>query len=534
MSKPKEKTPEELIREYKSVQLFNAYSSIKNVLRKIYNEEDMSNKKVYLIGAYSISKFIEILKDNKIFENIHEILELKKNEKNSNEEKLKESFKDFDFKNVNPEIYSYYPDCEKIFNDGNDVKNEFVIVDGVFTRNFLISDAEYKYVYIEQISKIEDEYIIKIKFPITQSIIIAREKEDKVGLFKFIKLEEKKENEIKDEAESKNEEEKNENEKEHKKEKENEKEKEIESMIKSICFCLINIDSLKKYFLINGNKVNNDNNKICEIFFEMINANDKLDCSRLIDIIKESKLGNIKEIIPFIYNNLHKELVLNDLREKGNHNINNNLNPQNLAKIKSKISEIFYIYLVNIFKCSNCQNIIKENTSIYKYFEFNLKEILAFKKDKKELNIFDCFDCLNINKTVNYLCLKCSNRNINSFYKIEPKNEILTIILDRGINFQDNITFNLDYNKNINLDYYLKDSSETKFEFELINFSSYYPDENKFYSFFKNTDGNWYFFNGEKINQCNNESFGIPVLLFYKKKEKEINSFKIIEFDINE
>ena len=35
-SGPKEKTKEELIREYKSVQLFNAYSSIKNVLRKIF------------------------------------------------------------------------------------------------------------------------------------------------------------------------------------------------------------------------------------------------------------------------------------------------------------------------------------------------------------------------------------------------------------------------------------------------------------------------------------------------------------------
>ena len=59
----------------------------------------------------------------------------------------------------------------------------------------------------------------------------------------------------------------------------------------------------------------------------------------------------------------------------------------------------------------------------------------------------------------------------------------------------------------------------------------YYPDENKFYSFFKNTDSNWYFFNGEKINQYNNESFGIPVLLFYKKKE--IIPFNITDIDIN-
>ena len=213
--------------------------------------------------------------------------------------------------------------------------------------------------------------------------------------------------------------------------------------------------------------------------------------------------------------------------------MNNNINPHNLSKKESKISDIFYFHKVDTYICKQCKNIIREIPYINNYIEFHLKNIFNLKKEKKPLNIFDCFDyfdCLNNNdNNVNSRCLKCSNTNINIFQKIEPKNEILTIILDRGNNFQDNITFNLDYNKSLNLDNYLKENSKNQFEFELIIFTSYYPDENKFYSFFKNTVDNWYCFNGENINQYNNENLGIPVLLFYKKKQKEINKIDIIE-----
>ena len=521
-SSPKPKSSEELIDEYKMDQFFNAYSSIKNILKKLYNQEEMPDKNVYLIGKNSIKIFIDKLKEHKIFENIHNILESdKNNEKNSNEEELKKSFKKFSLTSVAPKIYSNYQDCEKIFNDKTKKSdNEFIIVDEDFITNFKISDAKFKSVNIVEIK----EKDIKIKFPITEKVIIAQEKKDNPGFFEFIKLEDNNENKIESRKEL------------IRKDEENEKEKKRESMIKNICYCLINIDSLKKYFLINGDKVNNDNNKICKIFLEMINTNtnDELDCSKLIDIIKkESKPDNLKNVIEFIYNNLHEELVLSDLREKGNPIMNNNVNPQNFSKKESKISEIFYFHKVDTYICKKCKNKIREIPYINNHIEFLLKNVFNFKNEKKPLNIFDCFDyfdCLNNNdNNVNSRCLKCSNTNINKFQKIEPKNEILTIILDRGNNFQCNITFNLDYNKSLNLDNYLKENSKNQFEFELIIFTSYYPDENKFCSFYKNNVDNWYCFNGENINQYNNENLGIPVLLIYKKKQKEINKIDIIE-----
>ena len=491
-SSDKEKSRDELIKEYKSKQFFNAYLSIKNILfKKIYPKNQIPNKEVYLIGTNSLQNFIKILENNKIFEGFHELKIKNQNLNIEKEEKLKEAFKDYSLKKDIPKIYSNYPDCKEIFEKQKN--NEFIIVDADFIRNFKISDAKFKYVNIIEIEK---DNLIIIKFPITKKIIIAKEKDSKAGLFEFIELEENKENENINGAEEVLISEDGENEKE---------EKRFESMMKSICYCLINIDSFKNYFYRIGDKIKKDNDSIYNIFFEMIQQNNVNNeyFSNLINVIKKDTLLNI---INIIYDKLRKEEI-------------------KLENSDENIKEMFYFEITNaIYNCQKC-GMLSQKDPLSKSIEFPLKAILNFKKGKNQLNIFDCFDFWS-----NYSCPNCKIQ-INNFYRMEPNNEILTIILDRGNNFKDDVIFNLDYD--INLDKYIGENSKNKYKFELKGFLCYYPDKKEFHSFIKN-DNNWDYFNGTNVNQFNKndkESLGLPVLLVYKIEKKEQNIINISDFN---
>lgn len=494
-SSDKEKSRDELIKEYKSKQFFNAYLSIKNILfKKIYPKNQIPNKEVYLIGTNSLQNFIKILENNKIFEGFHELKIKNQNLNIEKEEKLKEAFKDYSLKKDIPKIYSNYPDCKEIFEKQKN--NEFIIVDADFIRNFKISDAKFKYVNIIEIEK---DNLITIKFPITKKIIIAKEKDNKAGFFEFTKLEENKENENINGAEEVLISEDGENEKE---------EKRFESMMKGICYCLINIELFKNYFYRIGDKIKKDNDSIYNIFFEMIQQNNVNNeyFSNLINVIKKDTLLNI---INIIYDKLRKEEF-------------------KLENSDVNIQEMFYFKITNPkYKCQNCGKITQKD-SLCNSIEFPLKTILNLKKGKNQLNIFDCFDFWS-----NYSCPNCKQQ-INNFYnRMELNNEILTIILDRGYNFGDDVAFNLDYD--INLDKYIGENSKNgyKYKFELKGFLCYYRDKNEFYSFIKNDD-NWDCFNGTDVKQFNNndkESLGLPVLLLYKVEKEEQNIINISDFN---
>ena len=491
LSSHKAKKGDELVKEYKSKQFFNAYLSIKNILYKnIYPEKDISNKEVYLINTSSIINFIKKLIDKKIFEDFQKNQEIEINEK---EVELKEDFQNFDLKEVNPKINSYYPDCKEILETQEE--NEFIIVDKYFIRNFKIKDAEYKYVNIINISKINNNYCIKIKFPIFDKVIIAEEKQNNPGFFEFTELEGNKENEIKIKEILISEDRENEEEK-----------KKFESMIKSICYCLINIKSFKNYFFRIGFKIKEDNNSFHKIFFDMIQQNNvNNECfSNLIKNINKDTLVNI---INNIYNKLHEEELV-------------------LENSEVKIKEMFYFTITNpLYNCQNC-GMISQKGALCKSIEFPLKAVLNFKNGNKQLNIFDCFDFWS-----NYPCQNCKIQ-IKNFSRMELNNEILTIILNRGNNFEDDIEFNLDYD--INLDQYLEENCKNKYnyKFELKGFLSYYPDKKEFHSFYKNINGNnWCLFNGSNINQFNNindkNCLGFPVLLFYKIEKTEKSKINI-------
>ena len=152
-------------------------------------------------------------------------------------------------------------------------------------------------------------------------------------------------------------------------------------------------------------------------------------------------------IIDKIYDLFHQEfkIIQNDsygindinLRERIN-NCGNRLPIINNDN-KSVISEIFYFENIITYDCDYChtksQNEFKNN-----YIKFNLKEISNYHNSKNELNIIDCFDYLTRNQNENITC-KCMCNSTYSFYRIKSIQKILTIILDRGIDFNDGILF---------------------------------------------------------------------------------------------
>ena len=469
---------------------FSAYSSIKDF---IIGSIDMINKEVYLIESNSISNFLKLLNEYKVFENLN-----KNEELNKIEEKLKTKFEDYSIQDNNVIIYSNYQACKEA--SKNESNNIFIIVDENFIVKYEVKNAKYKEVKI--IEKYDKH--LKIIFPISQKTINAEEIENKKGFFKFCPEEENENN--------------NRNEINIIETNENKEEIRFNSMIKNICYCLIKIKTLNYYFLCCGDIIK-ENKYISKIFFDIIeqrNISGKIDCFELSKIFKSQKLSEIKTIIDYLYINMHDELKENNL---SNNNIFINNRSLNQTGEDSIIKKIFYFYNTIYYKCSVCNN-NSSNISFMNIISFPLNIISKYKKSKKLLNISDCFDYFI--STQNIECPNCTNRS-NSYYysKIKSINEILTIVIDRENNLINDISFQLDFK--LELSKYCLNNE--KCELELIGFSCYDNNKDIYYSYFKmNPENKWYYFNDtkEKIINIEEQNYEFPVLLFYKKVDNNV------------
>ena len=563
---------EEYIREKKRA--FRAYLNIKNFLVEyLYGDKTISSGDkfmVYLIKTESIPNFITILKET--FKKVKTEEELEKAEKNL-EEKLKVYKLE---KNV--KIYDSYQSFLKIIQ--NKLENEFIIVREDFLNNLEIEDDKDKKVQIIEIDK--NNHSMKIKFLASEKIIILEEIKEQRGYFQFSKIEEEtlvnpKESEVfikynnndyninsnngyynnKSYFDNKN---KNYNSEENKvgtnvsevsnssvdyyelnKESEKinkdynlKKDQLYESMIESIIYCLLNIKSLNDKF----EDIKNDNqNKIKDKSFSIKFSNlisqkqyknTSIDCSNLIDSIKNLF---IKEpVIPIgnIYNLLHQELkqvdpnqnymiITQDIKKldykKELMNVSNEFKRNGI----SIISDLFYFPDITTIKCQNCGRILEYKSITNNNIVFPLKDVCDFKNLPHQLNINDCFDYLTRNKNIDKICPNC-NRNGSSFsyYRISSTKEIFTIILDRGKNFENDIFFNIHFNVNL-AKYFLEQNNSQNYE--LIGFCSFYNKNNNCVPFYKyHGDNFWYYFDNSTINLVTqNIHWGSPFLLFYKK-----------------
>ena len=307
-----------------------------------------------------------------------------------------------------------------------------------------------------------------------------------------------------------------------------------ESMIESIIYCLLNIKSLNdKFEDIKNNNKNIIKDKSFSLKFSNLISqkqykNTLIACSNLIDSIKDLFIN--EPVIPIgnIYNLLHQELKQIDPNQNYmiiTQDINKLDYKKELMNVSNKfkrngisiISDLFYFPDITTITCQNCGRIFEYKSITNNNIVFPLKDVCNFKNLHQQLNINDCFDYLIRNKNIDKICPNCNRNNSSfSYYRISSTKEILTIILDRGKNFENDIFFNVHFNLNL-AKYFLEQNSPQNYE--LIGFCSFYKNNNKCVPFYKyHGDNFWYYLDNSTINiVTQNLYWGSPFLLFYKK-----------------
>ena len=307
-----------------------------------------------------------------------------------------------------------------------------------------------------------------------------------------------------------------------------------ESMIESIIYCLLNIKSLNdKFEDIKNNNKNIIKDKSFSLKFSNLISqkqykNTLIACSNLIDSIKDLFIN--EPVIPIgnIYNLLHQELKQIDPNQNYmiiTQDINKLDYKKELMNVSNKfkrngisiISDLFYFPDITTITCQNCGRIFEYKSITNNNIVFPLKDVCNFKNLHQQLNINDCFDYLIRNKNIDKICPNCNRNNSSfSYYRISSTKEILTIILDRGKNFENDIFFNVHFNVNL-AKYFLEQNSPQNYE--LIGFCSFYKNNNKCVPFYKyHGDNLWYYLDNSTINiVTQNLYWGSPFLLFYKK-----------------
>ena len=240
--------------------------------------------------------------------------------------------------------------------------------------------------------------------------------------------------------------------------------------------CLSTYNSLKKYFLKEGHKIN-PLNEISFQFNDVIrsfnnpNVNkEKLDSSlyKLRNLIinygirkNEDPCAEIEpiSIISFLLNKLHGELntIKVNFGREDNYlrnyvNSNNKKDEAYLnylifynTNFKSIISDNFFGLIKTKRLCNKCGE-IKYSFNMQSFIPFNVSILIEYFNNKKpqsnKLDIYYCFDCLNknfilLNKSRCVACENCreytEHNEFKQFYSL-PKN--LIIFFDRGDNYK--------------------------------------------------------------------------------------------------
>ena len=489
-----------IIQEENKKAAFQGYLSIKDFfVDYIYGDKTVNNEQGidrYLISIKSIPYFSKLIAEMSA-EKIDNLEQLKNEEK-----KLKNKLLDYKIEN-NIKIYNNYEESEKISKDPKlKADNEFIIVDEIFIKNFGLQDQESlnKFITIKKIVK--ERKLLTILFPDSKKEILAIEIENKQGYFKFMDVTIIIPNEIdvvKELAQFNN---------------------ELLNLIESIFNCLFNIQSFKDLLLKQKQITMTKGKSLLEIILKIIKEKHYNEYKYLIESYNSTKYLNI---IDKIYDLFHQEFKIiqndsygiNDINLIERINNSGNRLPIINNDNKSVISEIFYFINIITFDCDYCykqsQNEFKNN-----YIKFNLEEINKYYNSKNELNIIDCFNYLTRNQNENITC-ECMCNSTYSFYRIKSVQKILTIILDRGIDFNDGIKFKVDFD--INLTKYFVNSSNQS-SFELIGLCTYNKNQKKYNSYYKNyVDNLLYYFDGtnnKKISEYDNSTS--PLILFYMFK----------------
>ena len=345
--------------------------------------------------------------------------------------------------------------------------------------------------------------------------------------------------------------------------------------------CLSQTKRLTNYFLNEKNKekiINNKmalknkkDNQLSPIYLELLQKLWEIDghksfspktfantVNNMNPLFKKRKIGDAKDFIIFILEQLHKELKKpnnNIIISNDNDNQILNQNDKNLAfnyfinnfeKEHSIISDLFFGFNETTTECLNCKNTYKTqklnnpicyNYNIFNRLEFPLEEIKNTKNNAKQHNninnnILSLDECFFYNQKTesltgdnrNYcnICKQLYDSNYTSKIFISPY--ILIIILDRG---KGNINdVKLDFSEIIDITQFVLKKDSPKLIYNLYGVISHIVQSGPNLHFVASCkspiDNKWYKYDDASVNPIKNLQkevieFGIPYVLFYQK-----------------
>ena len=315
--------------------------------------------------------------------------------------------------------------------------------------------------------------------------------------------------------------------------------------------CLCNIREIRNYFLDNyiyNNYILPKPAPLSKSFAEIVRklwsiTNEiyyaPIEFKNIITTMNQFQINDEKNLISFLYQHLHKELN-NPQQNQININLENIPNELSIFRQNfysqnySIITQIFYYECCNVLKCQNC-GFKKYTYNEMNVIEFPLEKVSLFKQNKNligfsSISLYDCFDYYQQPKLfsgINQIhCANClCNSDYVSYNKLNTRPDVLTIILNRGINFEFNIEFS--FQMNISLDEYIIDKTY-KSNYFLIGVITY-NNQGNYAAYCKSPiNGEWYHYNDTIITNCNNivENLiqeNVHVLFYQLMKKKCIN-----------
>ena len=206
-------------------------------------------------------------------------------------------------------------------------------------------------------------------------------------------------------------------------------------------------------------------------------------------------------LIAFLLKKLHYELnIFNSERKKGNLKANftkviyaenqkleayESYKKNYTSNFESIISQEFYGLIKIKQICKNCEKIKLKHNYLFNvlcYIPFDVKILAEMTQNKKDLNLYDAFTCLNYNimKIKEYLLIQCEKckksyiyKELKQFYNLSKN---LVIIFDRGENYI-NKTF-VDFPEDLYLDgSFVENFKNIKVKYNLMSIICIFEEE---------------------------------------------------------
>lgn len=316
----------------------------------------------------------------------------------------------------------------------------------------------------------------------------------------------------------------------------------------SLIQCLFYVKKFRTYFIINNFDIYNSmNNAIKDV---MVGLNSTKNYYYSPSILKNKLNENenfldgypadVTDLLDFIFTSIIEEqtksenesLIYDESRNDDKKETFENIYRE--VNFDIIINKLFLGFYEKEMKCKNGHSYFCFQ---YEYkIEFPLESILKHNKNKKNIDLYDCFKHYErIQYNVGDFCDKCGEE-YNLIERIYRLPEILIIILDRGENKK--IKNKIIFPQYLNLKNYI-DEKDYKFnsKYKLIGVSTHLGSNGKtghYISYCCGDDHNYYCFNDDYVYsitssednyKLNVEKLheGSPYVLFYQREEKNID-----------